>query len=78
MSGITYDTAWIGARSESLTAPLFIDMLTNPIVPDNPKFQIPENLVIRQDEEKQPVENERAEFGDGTSDNAPGDWTSHL
>lgn len=76
MGGVTLDSAWIAARSGSLTDPLFIDVMTNPSVPDNPKFQIPDNMVNRQvDNGESPVARKGEERDSG---DAPGDWSSNM
>lgn len=49
MGGVTYETAWIAARSSSLTDPLYIDAMSSPDLSDNPKYQIPASLVRRSD-----------------------------
>lgn len=49
-SGVTLDTVWIAGRSATLDGPIYIDSMTDPSATDNPQLQIPDSMVVRQEE----------------------------
>lgn len=66
MGGVTSDTAWLCARSESLEDPLYLDAVKNVSIANNPLYQIPESLVKRDGS------------SGGPSDSVPSDGASDM